>query len=96
MPYDYVEVEWLDIVSTAGWEKSEDTKLAVFWSYGFLINHDKEEVRIAVCKDEEGEWFGFTIIPAGCVKKITSLTEGVSSLESCSGLVLNEYNNKTG
>jgi len=72
----YVEVEWVDIISTAGWEKSEDTKMPVFWSYGYLINHDDDEVRIATTKDEDGEWFGLTVMPAGCVKKITPLGKG--------------------
>jgi|TARA_R110002020_G_scaffold134391_2_gene299938 hypothetical protein len=72
----YVEVEWRDIISTAGWERSEDTKLPIFWSYGYLINHDDDEVRIATTKDEKGEWFGFTVIPPGCVKKISPLIKG--------------------
>tara|TARA_R100000315_G_C5234478_1_gene145829 strand:+ start:3457 stop:3717 length:261 start_codon:yes stop_codon:yes gene_type:complete len=76
MSYKYVEVEWLDIISTAGWEKSEETKMPVFWSYGYLINHDDEEVRIATTKDEDNEWFGITVIPNGCVKKITPLVTG--------------------
>ena len=49
---DYVEVEWQDIISTAGWERYEDTK------------------------DEKDEWFGFTVIPPGCVKKISPLIKG--------------------
>ena len=76
MSCKYVEVEWVDIVSTAGWEKSEDTKMPVLWSYGYLINHDDDEVRIATTKDEDGEWFGLTVMPAGCVKKITPLVTG--------------------
>ena len=72
----HVEVEWVDIISTAGWEKSEETKLPIFWSYGILVNPDDEEVRIATSQDERGEWFGFTVMPAGCVKKITPLTKG--------------------
>jgi hypothetical protein len=76
MPYKYVEVEWVDIISTAGWEKTEETKMPTFWSYGYLINHDDEEVRIATTKDEKDEWYGFTVMPIGCVKKITPLVEG--------------------
>ena len=72
----YVEVEWIDIISTSGWEKSEDTKMPTFWSYGYLVNHDDEEVRIATTKDEDDEWYGFTVIQAGCVKKITPLGKG--------------------
>jgi len=72
----YVEVEWIDIISTSGWEKSEDTKMPTLWSYGYLINHDDEEVRIATTKDEDGEWYSFTIMPIGCVKKITPLGKG--------------------
>ncbi len=69
----YVEVEWVDIVSTAGWEKSEDTKMPIFLSYGYVINYDDEELRIATTKDEEGEWYGFTIMPVGVIKKISPL-----------------------
>ena len=76
MLYKYVEVEWVDIISTAGWEKTEETKMPIFWSYGYLINHDDEEVRIATTKDEKDEWYGFTVMPIGCVKKITPLVEG--------------------
>ena len=72
----YVEVEWQDIISTAGWERYEDTKLPTFWSYGYLINNNDDEVRIATTKDEKGEWFGFTVIPPGCVKKISPLIKG--------------------
>lgn len=73
---NYVEVEWIDIISTAGWEKSDETTMPIFWSYGYLVNHDHQEVRIATTKDEKGEWFGFTVMPIGCVRKITPLVTG--------------------
>ncbi len=72
----FIEVEWVDIISTAGWEKSEETKMPTFWSYGWLVNYDDKELRIATTKDEDGEWYGFTVMPIGVIKKITPLFKG--------------------
>jgi len=68
-----VTVEWRDILGTSGWEKPSEVTPPTFWTTGFLIQKDREIVKIASTKDEKGEWSTITAFPSGCVKKITSI-----------------------
>jgi len=72
-----VEVEWYDIIATAGWEKDDEVTCPLFITVGYLIKHDESFVRIATTKDEKGEWYGWNVFPSGCVKKIRPLSGAV-------------------
>ena len=41
-----------------------------FWTVGYLIEKNKETVKIAGTKDEKGEWSTITAFPSGSVKEI--------------------------
>ena len=69
-----VTVEWRDILGTAGWEKTDEVNPPVITTVGYLIQTDKDVVKIAHTKDEKGAWSGITAFPRGCVKSITNIS----------------------
>jgi len=69
-----VEVHWLDIVASAGWEKLEDVNPEGMITTGYMVFKDKDVCKIANTKDSKGSWFGIHAIPLGCVKKIRPLS----------------------
>jgi hypothetical protein len=69
-----VTVEWRDILGTAGWEKPDEVNPPVITTIGYLIQKDKDVVKIAHTKDEKGAWSGVTAFPRGCVKSITNIS----------------------
>jgi|TARA_R100000750_G_C2284718_1_gene72579 hypothetical protein len=72
-----VEVEWVDILATSGWEKVEDVNPPTFYTYGYLIYKDKDVIKVSSTKDESGDWYGTHAFPKGCIKKIRPLDGGV-------------------
>ncbi len=70
-----VEVEWVDIFATCGWEKIEEVNPPHLHTYGYLVYKDKDTIKVASTKDEHGEWFATHAFPRGCVKKIRPLSE---------------------
>ena len=72
-------VEWLDIYASAGWEKEDEIEPQTFWSIGYLIVKDSKVLKIANTKDEEGNYFGVTAFPIGCVVSITDIPSTASS-----------------
>lgn len=71
-------VEWLDIYASAGWEKEDEIEPQNFWSVGYLIVKDSRVLKIANTKDVEGNYFGITAFPIGCVVSITDIPSTVS------------------
>jgi hypothetical protein len=71
-----VEVEWVDILATSGWEKVEDVNPPTFYTYGYLIYKDKDVIKVSSTKDESGDWYGTHAFPKGCIKKIRPLDGG--------------------
>ena len=69
-----VTVEWRDILGTSGWEKPEEVNTPVITTIGYLIQTDKDVVKVAHTKDEKGAWSGITAFPRGCVKSITNIS----------------------
>ena len=72
-----VEVEWLDILATSGWEKPEEVDPTRCWSVGYLIFKDDKTIKIANTigeADGKKEWAGIHAFPTGCVKKIRPIS----------------------
>jgi|TARA_R110002020_G_scaffold382991_1_gene593660 hypothetical protein len=75
--YQLVEVEWYDIIATAGWEKDDEVTCPLFVSVGYLIKQDDSFVKIATTKDDKNDWYGWHVFPSGCIKKIRPLSGAV-------------------
>ena len=71
-----VEIEWVDILATSGWEKLDEVNPPTFYTYGYLVYKDKNTIKVACTKDQSGEWFATHAFPRGCVKKIRPLDGG--------------------
>ena len=73
--YDMVEVWWDDASEMApGWaDEVEKVEPSMALSVGFLIQHDKHHLVIALDTDENGHHNGRSQIPSGMVKKIKVL-----------------------
>lgn len=69
-----VEVEWVDVLATSGWEKLDEVNPPTFYTYGYLVYKDKYTIKVACTKDEASEWYGTHAFPRGCVKKIRPLS----------------------
>jgi len=73
----FVEIEWVDILATSGWEKPEEVDPTRCWSVGYLIFKDDKTIKIAnTLGDMDGkkEWAGIHAFPIGCVKKIRPIS----------------------
>ena len=75
-----VEIEWVDILATSGWEKLDEVNPPTFYTYGYLVYKDKDTIKVACTKDQSGEWFATHAFPRGCVKKIRPLSGALSNL----------------
>lgn len=72
---DVVEVNWIDITTTASWKTLEEAEcyLAVTaHSVGYFINEDDDVIRISGTKDDEGNR-DVNVIVKGCIKSISKL-----------------------
>jgi len=68
-----VVVEWVDVLSTCGWEKKEEVEPPRLWTVGYLVQKDKKVVKIANTTDEKKEFYAFDAFPAGCVVSIREI-----------------------
>jgi hypothetical protein len=68
-----VKVFWRDILGTAGWEKPDEVNPPLLTTTGYLIQKNKDVVKVAHTQDEKGDWSGITAFPSGCIKKITDI-----------------------
>ena len=50
-----VEVEWVDIFATCGWEKLDEVVPPSFYTYGYMVYKDKYTIKVACTKDENGD-----------------------------------------
>ena len=71
-----VEIEWVDILATSGWEKLEEVVPPTFYTYGYLVFKDKDTIKVACTRDQSGEWFATHAFPRGCIKNIRPLEGG--------------------
>ena len=80
IPYSKCRIEWMDIVSDAGWADEKHfnkMKVATPVNEGWIFSKDKKFVKLFASydKEEDGSFtFGDrTIIPVACIRKITKL-----------------------
>lgn len=82
VPYQFVEIEWVDAMASAEWyELDHKFELPVCFSRGWLVNQtDTHYVLTSGLHKIEGELQGgpFDIVPKGMVRKLTVLTYGKS------------------
>lgn len=74
--WQLIQVEWEDTTSANVWEIieiAETEKPCYVFTLGHFINEDENYLRLAPEKDDAGKVHGTTVIPKGCIKKITLL-----------------------
>jgi hypothetical protein len=79
-----VRVEWLDTVQSAGWDTADEVNLMKVDQIGWFFNEStwaEEGVLKLADTIAEGEYYGITAIPKGCVRKVTSLSEEIDLVE---------------
>ena len=86
-----VEVEWVDIFATCGWEKLEEVVSPTFYTYGYMVYKDKNIIKVSCTKDDSGEWFATHAFPRGCIKKIRPLERGQIKRKS----IVDQVHNKS-
>ena len=79
-----VRVEWLDTVQSSGWDTADEVNLMKVDQIGWFFNEStwsEEGVLNLADTIAEGEYYGITAIPKGCVRKVTSLSEEIDLVE---------------
>ena len=46
-----VEVEWVDVLATSGWEKLEEVNIPTLKTYGYLVYKDKDSIKVSSTKE---------------------------------------------
>mgnify|MGYP000953585965 CR=1 FL=1 len=75
MSYRIVTVDWWDTVDSAGWDTKDEVSPKLVKQLGWLVNQDSECVKLADTLSE-GEYYGITAIPSGCVELIVDVMTG--------------------
>ncbi len=68
-PY-LAKVRWTDTVGSYSWDLPDDISTAEIDQWGWVVHHDGSQLKLADTK-MEGDWYGVTAIPAGCIVSIT-------------------------
>ena len=68
--YRLVFVRWLDICATAGWEPADEVEPIEVLSVGWLFSSDGVTVKVGSTLGDDGDPYGITAIPQGCVVSI--------------------------
>ena len=79
-----VGVEWLDTVQSSGWDTADEVNVMKVYQIGWFLNESTwTEDGVLKLADTlaEGEYYGITAIPKGCVSRILSLPEDAHSIE---------------
>ena len=71
--YRLVYVKWRDICATAGWEPADEVEPIEVLSVGWLFSFDGDTVKVGSTLGEDGEPYGITALPKGCVVEITDV-----------------------
>jgi len=71
--YRLVYVKWRDITATAGWEPADEVDPITVLSVGWLYSDDGETVKVGSTLGEDGEPYGITALPKGCILEITDV-----------------------
>ena len=62
-------------MDSAGWDTKDEVSPKLVKQLGWLVNQDKECVKLADTLSE-GEYYGITAIPSGCVELIVDVMTG--------------------
>ena len=76
-----VLVEWLDArlyPDTMNEKRTEDCRLPLFISVGYLVRRDNVTTAIAAERNDEGDYRQITLIPTGSIQAIKELALGPS------------------
>ena len=71
--YRLVYVKWRDITATAGWEPADEVDPIEVMSVGWLHSDDGETVKVGTTLGEDGEPYGISALPKGCILDITDV-----------------------
>jgi hypothetical protein len=66
-------IDWLDITATAGWEPAGEVEPTQVQTLGWLAFEDSKVIKVGNSLGEDGEIYGISAIPQGCVIGTTIL-----------------------
>ena len=79
-----VRVEWFDNVQSSGWDTAEEVNIMKVDQIGWFLNEStwtEEGVLKLADTLAEGEYYGITAIPKGCIHRIISISDKVEVVE---------------
>ncbi len=79
-----VRVEWFDTVQSSGWDTAEEVNIMKVDQIGWFLNESTWTVQgVLKLADtlDEGEYYGITAIPKGCVHRVSSFSGDVDCVE---------------
>lgn len=68
------KVCWWDTVDSSSWDTVEEINTVEVQQWGWVIVEDGEQVKLADTY-MEGDWYGVTAIPAGCIDSIEKISD---------------------
>jgi hypothetical protein len=66
------KVIWTDTVGSSSWDTPDQVCIAKVEQWGIVVFQDGEQLKIADTL-MEGEWYGVTAIPAGCIVSVEKI-----------------------
>jgi hypothetical protein len=66
------KVTWFDTVGSSAWDSAPEINTCEVLQWGFVVFQDADQIKLADTY-MEGEWFGVTAIPAGCIVSIQKI-----------------------
>lgn len=68
----FAKVCWWDTVDSSSWETVDEINTVEVQQWGWVIFEDDEQVKLADTF-MEGDWYGVTAIPVGCIDSIEKI-----------------------
>ena len=69
-----VLIKWLDITATAGWEPAEEVEPTEVQTLGWIAYQDDKVTKVGNSLGEDGEVYGISALPQGCILSTTILS----------------------
>jgi hypothetical protein len=63
------KIIWMDTVGSSSWDRPDEIDTMEVQQWGWVVFHDGHQLKVADTK-MEGDWYGVTAIPAGCIVAI--------------------------
>lgn len=76
-PY-LAKVRWLDTKASSSWETMDEVTIAEVEQWGWVVHHDSDELKLADTR-LDGEWYGVTSIPSGCVVEVQKICQSTTT-----------------